>query len=59
MKAYLTTTGIVFALLTVAHIWRITVESAIARDPWFIMTTVISTALCIWAFRLLRQHRHV
>jgi hypothetical protein len=55
MKAYLITTGIVFGLITVAHIWRACAEgSHLATDPAFLFLTVLSTALCIWAFRLLR-----
>ena len=55
MKAYLITTGIVFGLITVAHVWRAFAEgSRLARDPVFILLTVLSTALCLWAFRLLK-----
>ena len=49
-------TGAVFGLLTVAHVWRAIVESGlIAREPWFILITALSAALCIWAFTLLRR----
>lgn len=55
MKAYLLTTGSVFGLITVAHIWRVIAESrALARDPWFILITVLAAGLCVWAFRLIR-----
>ena len=55
MKAYLITTGIVFGLITLAHIWRVFAEgSRLASEPVFILLTVLSTALCIWAFRLLK-----
>jgi hypothetical protein len=55
MKAYLITTGIVFGLITVAHIWRAFAEgSHLATDPMFILLTLLSAALCVWAFRLLR-----
>jgi hypothetical protein len=55
MKAYLITTGAVFALLTLAHIWRIVAdEPHLARDPWFILITVLAAALGLWAWRLLR-----
>jgi hypothetical protein len=55
MKAYLVTTGIVFGLITVAHIWRVIAEnSRLARDPVFLLLTVASAALCLWACRLLR-----
>jgi hypothetical protein len=54
MKAYLITTGIVFALLTLAHLLRIIMESpALATDPWYVLITVATAALCLWAWRLL------
>ena len=57
MKAYLMTTGVVFALLTIAHIWRMMSEGGFHgdRDPWFILITLISAAFAIWAFQLLRK----
>ncbi len=55
MKAFLWTTGIVFGLITVAHVWRVFGESrALARDPWFLIISVVAAGLSIWAFRLLR-----
>jgi hypothetical protein len=58
MKIYLTLTAIVFGLLTAMHIWRMMAESAsLARDPWFLLLTVLSAALCIWAVRLLIAQR--
>ena len=57
MKAYLAVTGALFALLTIAHIWRGTVESSLWSDPFFIITKVLSVFLCGWAVRLLRAMR--
>jgi hypothetical protein len=55
MKTYVTTTGVLFGLLTVAHLWRMfSVEPEMARDPWYILITAIAAALCLWAVRLLR-----
>ena len=55
MKAYLLTTGTVFALIAVAHVWRVIAESnSLARDPWFVLITFLAVGLSIWAFRLLR-----
>jgi hypothetical protein len=55
MKAYLITTGIVFGLITVAHVWRaITEGSHAATDPVFLLLTALSAALCLWACRLLK-----
>lgn len=47
--------GGVFGLLTAAHIWRIMVEPHLARDPWFILTTVASAVLCVAAWRVARR----
>ena len=55
MKPYLITTGVLFGLITLAHILRIIAEGAhVARDPWFMLLTLIAAALCLWAWRLLR-----
>lgn len=55
IRAYLLTTGSVFGLITIAHIWRAIAESrALATDPWFILITLVAAGLCIWAVRLFR-----
>ena len=55
MKAYVITTGSVFGLLTLAHIWRVFAEGPrFATDPFFVLITVASAALCFWAWRVLR-----
>jgi hypothetical protein len=53
MKAYVMTTGVMFGLLTLAHIWRVTEEPHLASEPWYILITVAAAALCVWALRLL------
>jgi hypothetical protein len=53
MKAYVIVTGGIFGLLTIAHLLRmVTEDSRFARDPVFVLITLISTALCVWACRL-------
>ncbi len=55
MKAYVVTTGAVFGLLTLAHIWRILEEAPnLATNPWYVLITVAAAALCLWAWRLVR-----
>jgi len=59
MKAYLFTTGTLFALLALAHLLRtITEWPRLAADPWFVLQGrgigVAAAALCFWAWRLLR-----
>jgi hypothetical protein len=54
MKAYVTTTGAVFGLLTLVHIWRAIEEGPhLAAQPWYILITGAAAALCIWALCLL------
>ena len=59
MKAYLFTTGALFALLAVAHVLRTIAEwPRVVADPLFFVEVpgigVLAAALCIWAWRLLR-----
>ncbi len=54
MKAYVMTTGAVFGLLTLAHLLRIIVERHLATDPLYILITIGTGALCLWAWRVLR-----
>ena len=54
MKAYVMTTGVLFGMITIAHVLRMFMaEPAMARDPWYISLTVATAALCVWAFGLL------
>jgi hypothetical protein len=58
MKAYVITTGTVFGLITLAHVLRVVEEGPrLASDPFFVLLTVLSTALCLWAWRVLRLTR--
>jgi hypothetical protein len=53
MKAYLITTGIIFALILAAHVWRAIDEGpGIAKDPFFIVLTLLAAGLSVWAWRL-------
>ncbi len=55
MKAYLVTTGSLFGVLTVLHVWRIIEEGPqLARNPWWILITIAAAALAVWAWRLVR-----
>ena len=62
MKAYLITTGALFALIGVAHILRTIAEwSRLSTDPGFYLEGpglgVVAAALSIWAWRLLPSAR--
>jgi hypothetical protein len=54
MKTYIVTTGLLFCLITVAHIARIVAERHLARDPWYLLLTIAAAVLAIWAWRLVR-----
>jgi hypothetical protein len=59
MNAYLITTGVIFALLALAHLLRTIAEwSRLTTDPWFILVGpgigILAAALSFWAWRLLR-----
>jgi hypothetical protein len=56
VRAYVATTGVLFAAITVAHVWRAYEEGrGVAHDPFFLLLTVISAALTVWALVLLRR----
>ena len=58
MKTYVMITGVLFALIVVAHIMRIFAESrGLATDPFFIGITLLAGALSVWAAMLLRRSR--
>jgi hypothetical protein len=55
MKAYVVTTGTVFGLLTLAHLWRMLEERQMATEPWYVLITVAAGALSLWAWLLVRR----
>lgn len=55
MRAYVITTGALFGLLTIAHVVRIILERRLVPDPVFILFTLLSAALAIWAWRVLKS----
>jgi hypothetical protein len=58
MKAYLITTGTLFALITLAHVLRVIAEGArMAKDPFFIALTLLAAGLSFWAWRLVLRSR--
>jgi hypothetical protein len=55
VKAYLITTGTLFGLITLAHVWRVIEEGMkLAMDPWYILLTLVAAAMSVWTFCLLR-----
>jgi hypothetical protein len=56
MKAYVLVTGIVFALIVIAHILRVVAEgSHLLTEPAFASTSLLSVALLLWATLLYRK----
>ena len=56
MKTYVVTTGMLFGLVTLAHVLRIVYESrALASDPWYLLITVATAALSVWAWLLVAR----
>jgi len=55
MRAYIATTGVLFALLTLAHVVRGFQETHLAREPWFWLVTIIPAVLAVWALRIFRR----
>jgi tetrahydromethanopterin S-methyltransferase subunit E len=55
VKAYVITTGAVFGLIVLTHIWRAVAEGpAIAKNPAYILLTVAAAALSLWAWRVVK-----
>ena len=56
MKAYIAITGIVFFLLAVAHVARVIIEGThVLTEPIFVLTSIASIAIFIWAVILFRR----
>ena len=55
MRVYVITTGVIFGLLTIAHLVRIVLERRLVPDPIFILFTLLSAGLTIWAWTVLRS----
>ena len=56
LKAYVVTTGLIFGVITLAHLWRMAVEwQRVVSEPFYLFLTVLAAALCGWAFSLVRE----
>ena len=54
MKAYVITTGSLFGLLVLLHVWRIIEEGSLLKEPFYILITTAAAVLCLWAVRVYR-----
>ena len=58
MKTYVATTGVMFALLVVVHVWRAIEEGPhLAKDPAYIVITALAAAMAFWAWRVFTNMR--
>ena len=55
MRAYVITTGVIFGLLVVAHLWRMVAEPHLATDAGYIVITLTAGLLSVWAGLVLRR----
>lgn len=55
MKRYVITTGLIFGLVTLAHLARMVVERPLATDPAYWLVTAAVAGLAGWAGWLLRR----
>ncbi len=55
MRTYVITTGVIFGLLVVAHLWRMVAEPHLVTDPSYILITLAAGLLSLWAGLLLRR----
>lgn len=58
MRAYIITTGAIFALIAIAHIARLVTETHVLREPIFLVLTILAAALSIWSWVVLRRVSH-
>jgi hypothetical protein len=59
VKAYLATTGILFALVAALHVWRLVVEWPVLRAEFWIVAggSLLPALLALWALNLLLAQR--
>ena len=58
MRCYVIATGIAFALIFLAHVARVFAEgTAILREPMFILTSILSLGLTVWAVVLVTRRQ--
>jgi hypothetical protein len=58
MRLYVIVTGIVFALVVIAHAARMIIEDAnLASDPIYLLITACAAGLSIWSWQVLRRSR--
>ena len=54
MRAYVLTSGSIFGVIVLAHLWRIVLEPHVLREPIWVLLTLTAAGLTGWAFRVAR-----
>ena len=57
MRTYVATTGLIFAVVVIAHAWRMVVEPHLATQAAYILLTAAAALLSLWAGRLVWRSR--
>lgn len=58
MRCFIIASGIIFALMFIAHVARIFAEGAgILHEPLIVVTSILSLGMAIWAVVLLTRRR--
>ena len=52
MRSYVIITGVIFALVTLIHVWRMVEEPHLFREPWFLLLTAVTAAISLWSWRV-------
>jgi hypothetical protein len=53
VKTYLITSGVIFGLIPVLHVWKAIAEGPqTAENPFFWALTALAAGMCVWAFWL-------
>lgn len=55
MRTYVITTGLIFLLLTIVHLWRVAAEGTRVLDPFYVVITAAAAAMSVWAWMVLRR----
>lgn len=55
LKHYVVVTGLIFALITIAHLARFAYEPHLMRDPIYLALTCLAAGLAGWAWQLWRR----
>jgi preprotein translocase subunit SecE len=55
MRAFVAVSTIIFGLISIAHVWRATVERRMLHQPWWVVLTLFGFVLFFWGLSLLMR----